>query len=134
MRPGWGSAKFVVSVSFENLHNMVAAFVPLELLRGLRDFCGHDDRRGLEVDEIVVARLGLQSLGVGGEVGGGEDLELICRGHCGSCGKERFIREDETGGDWRGTKEVAAGRILDHGESQTHLRSFCQLRRLVAVH
>ena len=113
---------------------MVAALVPLEFLGGLCDFGRHYDGRGLDIDQIVVAWLGLQSLRVRCEFGGGEDLKLLCWSGCGSLGEERWSGENETGGDRRGAKEVPARRILDHGESQTQIRGFCQLLRRVDVH
>lgn len=107
--------------------------MPLELLGGVGDLGGHDHGCGFDVDEVIVARLGGEGLGVVCELRSREDLKLPS-GRRG--GVDRLVGDGETGdsGGWSDTKEVAAGCLNGHGESQTHWRLFCQAGAVRAVH
>ena len=128
------AAQLVNGGAVDDLHDVVATFVPLELLGGVGDFGGHDHRCGLNVDQVVVARLGGESLSVVRELRGGEDLKLL--GGRWRRGVDGLVGDGETsdGGGWGDTKEVAAGCLDGHGESQTHWRLFCQAGAAIAVH
>jgi len=91
------AADFVEGGAFDDLEDVVAAFVPLELLGGFLFFGGEDDGygEGGGGEEIVVAGVGLELLRGVGQGGGGEELEVLGGG---SLGEERGLCEGEAGG------------------------------------
>ncbi len=58
VRAAGGTSKLVDCGAVKDLHDVVAAFVPLELLGAVRGFDGHHHGDFVQRDEIVVARLG----------------------------------------------------------------------------
>ncbi len=89
------SAKLVERRSVHDLHHVIAAFMPLELLRALVRLGGQHDEEVLVGDEIVVARLVRKRLRIVGKRLRGEDLESFrCIGRMRG---ERFSDKREAG-------------------------------------
>jgi len=90
------AAELVEGSAFNDLEDVVASFVPLELFGGFLLFGGEDDGYG-EGDggeEIIVAGVGLELLCGVGQGGGGEELEVLGGG---GLGEEGCFGEGEAG-------------------------------------
>jgi hypothetical protein len=128
------ATELVHSRAFEDLEDVVAAFVPLELFGGLLLFGGEDDGEGEfgGLEEVVVAGRGLELLHGVGELVCGEELEGNGLGwRRGGLREQRCFGESEACGCGEGScaKEAAARGLGDrfaHEEVKHICRGVCQ--------